>query len=116
MAELPPRLELECLKALWILRQGSVRHIQEALATQRPLAYTTVMTIMDRLARRGFVKREKTGRSFVYSAVLTQDCVRKLAVQDLVENLFDGCEDELRRYLTLTGNVPAKVLLVGAGD
>jgi len=99
MAELPPRLELECLKTLWTLREASVRDIQQAISTQRPLAYTTVMTIMDRLARRGFVRRQKAGRSFVYSAILTQDSVRKLAVQDLVENLFDGCEETLRRYL-----------------
>ena len=97
--ELPPRLELECLKALWLLGQANVRQIRELISPHRPLAYTTVMTVMDRLARRGCVRRQKTGRSFVYTPLLTQDTVRRMAVQDLVECLFDGCQESLRHYL-----------------
>jgi predicted transcriptional regulator len=98
--ELPPPLELECLKALWGLGEASVRQVQDAMAPQRQLAYTTVMTVMDRLARRGCVQRKKSGRSFVYAPVLSQQTVRKMAVQDLVENLFDGSEQSLRQFLT----------------
>ena len=97
--DLPPPLELECLKALWGLGEASVRQVQDAIAPQRQLAYTTVMTVMDRLARRGCVRRTKSGRSFVYAPVLTQEAVRKMAVQDLVQNLFDGCEQSLRQFL-----------------
>ena len=97
--ELPPRLELECLKALWTLGQASVREVQDAIHPSRQLAYTTVMTVMDRLARRGCVRRQKAGRSFVYTPVLTQEAVRRLAVDDLVECLFDGSEASLRSFL-----------------
>jgi predicted transcriptional regulator len=69
------------------------------MSSQRPLAYTTVMTMMDRLARRGCVRRQKTGRSFVYTPVLTRDAVRLLAVRDLVDTLFDGHEDSLLQFL-----------------
>lgn len=98
--DLPPPLELECLKSLWALGQGSVRDVQEQLTPQRQLAYTTVMTVMDRLARRGCVRRVKTGRSFVYTPLLTLDAVRRLAVHDLVHTLFDGSEESLREYLS----------------
>ena len=97
--ELPPRLELECLKALWMLGKANVREVQDAIHPSRQLAYTTVMTVMDRLARRGCVRREKAGRSFVYTPVLTQEAVRRLAVNDLVECLFDGSEASLRSFL-----------------
>ena len=97
--DLPPPLELECLKTLWGLGEASVRQVQDAMAPQRQLAYTTVMTVMDRLARRGCVHRKKAGRSFVYAPVLTQETVRKMAVHDLVESLFDGCEQSLRQFL-----------------
>jgi predicted transcriptional regulator len=97
--ELPPRLELECLKTLWSLGEASVREIQDAIHPNRQLAYTTVMTVMDRLARRGCVRRQKAGRSFVYSPILTQDAVRRLAVNDLVDCLFDGSEASLRSFL-----------------
>lgn len=97
--DLPPRLEMECLKALWCLGRGSVRDVQDFITPHRQLAYTTVMTVMDRLARRGCVRRERSGRSFVYMPVVSRDLVQQLAVQDLVESLFDGSRDSLRQFL-----------------
>src|SRR5215210_9251178 len=95
--DLPPRLELECLKALWDIGEASVRDVQTSL--DRPLAYTTVMTVLDRLARRGCVGRRKVGRGFVYSAVLSRDSVRRVAIEDLIASYFDGSEESLRHYL-----------------
>ena len=95
--DLPPRLELECLKALWGIGEASVRDVQSALV--RPLAYTTVMTVLDRLARRGCVGRRKVGRGFMYSAVLDRDSVRRLAIDDVIDCFFDGSEDSLRDWL-----------------
>jgi predicted transcriptional regulator len=97
--ELPPRLELDCLKALWKLGEGNVKQVRDLLAAERELAYTTVMTVLDRLSRRGGVRRRKVGRSFVYVPVLTQDCVRKLAVSELLACYFNGSADQLREYL-----------------
>lgn len=97
--ELPPRLELECLKVLWTLQSASVREIQAEVSKTRPLAYTTVMTIMERLTRRGCVQRHKSGRSFVYTAVLSRDMVRSIAIGELVDTVFDGCENSLRAWL-----------------
>jgi predicted transcriptional regulator len=97
--QIPPPLELECLKALWTLGEASVKDVREALASDRNLAYTTVMTVLERLVRRHCVERRKVGRSFVYSAILTRDCVRRTAVNDLVETFFDGSEEELRHWL-----------------
>jgi|SRR5215204_3558076 predicted transcriptional regulator len=95
--DLPPRLELECLKALWVLGEANVRDVQAALARQ--LAYTTVMTVLDRLARRGCVERRKVGRGFHYSAVLSRESVRRVAIEDLIDCYFDGSEESLRNYL-----------------
>jgi predicted transcriptional regulator len=97
--DIPPPLELECLKALWGLGEASVRQVQEALVPSRKLAYTTVMTLMDRLARKGAVERRKAGRSFVYAPVLSRETLRRLAVRELVESLFGGSQDELIAYL-----------------
>jgi predicted transcriptional regulator len=97
--ELPPRLELDCLKALWTLGEGNVKQVRDLLAAERQLAYTTVMTVLDRLARRGGVHRRKVGRLFVYVPVLTQDCVRQLAVRELLDCYFAGSMVQLRDYL-----------------
>jgi len=73
------------------------------------LAYTTVLTVLDRLARKGRVARRKVGRSFVYMPVLSRDVLRRLAVQELLERYFDGSEDALRQYLS-NGNGVAVAL------
>jgi predicted transcriptional regulator len=73
--------------------------VQDCLHPQRQLAYTTIMTVMDRLARRGCVQRERTGRSFVYTPLISRGDVQRVAVEDLVESLFDGSRDSLRQFL-----------------
>jgi predicted transcriptional regulator len=97
--EIPPPLELECLKVLWTLGEGNVKDVRQALTETRNLAYTTVMTVLDRLARKGGVARRKVGRSFVYVPVLSRGVLRGLAVQDLVDRFFDGSREGLTEYL-----------------
>ena len=97
--DIPPPLELECLKALWALGEGNVKDVRRHMTANRNLAYTTVMTVLDRLARKGGVARRKVGRSFVYAPVLSRDALRKLAVKELVDGFFDSSEESLRRYL-----------------
>jgi predicted transcriptional regulator len=71
-------LELDCMNTLWPIGQATVREIRDLLAERRPRAYTTIMTIMDRLARKGVVERVKAGRAYVYRARLTADEARRL--------------------------------------
>ena len=97
--DIPPPLELECLKALWTMGEGNVKDVRRALAANRNLAYTTVMTVLDRLARKGGVARRKVGRSFVYAPSLSRDSMRHLAVRELLDGFFDGSEDQLLLFL-----------------
>ena len=97
--EIPPPLELECLKTLWTLGEGNVNDVRQVLEPARGLAYTTVMTVLDRLAHKGVVSRRKVGRSFVYTPAVTRDALRRPAVRELLENFFDGSERALIAYL-----------------
>lgn len=97
--EIPPPLELECLKALWKIGDGTVKDVRQVLIEHRNLAYTTVMTVLDRLVRRGSVERQKCGRSFVYTPRLGREELRRLAVKELVDSFFDGSTEELVAYL-----------------
>ncbi len=108
-SEIPPPLELECLKVLWNLGEGRVKDVRLGLTANRNLAYTTVMTVLDRLARKGGVARRKAGRSFVYAPVLSKDGLRRLAVRDLVDSFFEGSEDALLAYLRNIDAPPAAV-------
>lgn len=101
--EIPPPLELECLKALWTLGEGNVKDVREILTQKRKLAYTTVMTVLDRLEKRGGVERRKQGRLYVYVPVISRDTLRRLAVDALVGDFFDGSEERLSEYLRGAG-------------
>lgn len=97
--DMPPPLELECLKALWGIGEGTVSDVRHALVGHRDLAYTTVMTVLDRLEKRGGVSRRKRGRSFVYVPKLSREALRRSAVKELVDRFFDGSEEALASYL-----------------
>lgn len=98
--DIPPPLELECLKALWSLGAANVKDVREVLTERRNLAYTTVMTVLDRLVKKGVVDRRKEGRSFVYLPLTQREELRRLAVQELVDSFFDGSREDLIAYLT----------------
>jgi len=112
--DIPPPLELECLKALWGIGEGTVKDVRQILVGNRNLAYTTVMTVLERLEKRGGVTRRKQGRSFVYVPKVTQDAMRKFAVKELVDTFFGGSTEALRQYLE---NTPAdkNILAESAG-
>jgi BlaI family transcriptional regulator, penicillinase repressor len=83
------------MNTLWPLGEATVRDIRDRLAQRRPRAYTTIMTIMDRLARKGVVERRKSGRAYVYRARLTADESRSQALAQLIDNFFDGSREFL---------------------
>ena len=97
--DMPPPLELECLKALWGIGEGTVRDVLQVMVGNRKLAYTTVMTVLDRLEKRGGVSRRKQGRSFVYVPKLSREELRRFAVKEVVDRFFEGSEEALARFL-----------------
>jgi predicted transcriptional regulator len=88
------------MTALWELGEGSVRDIREALASSLPRAYTTIMTIMDRLAHKGVVERTKVGRAYVYRPNLSAQDARAHAVEQVVEHFFGGSAPALEALLS----------------
>jgi predicted transcriptional regulator len=64
------RLEREVMEVVWRGEDLSVRSVQTQL--ERPVAYTTVMTTLDRLYKKGFVRRRQAGRAFIYAAAFTR--------------------------------------------
>ena len=84
---------------LWSLESGNVAQVREALLSRHSLAYTTVMTLLDRLARKGAAQRKKVGRYFVYSAAVDRETLRRAALGELVDHYFDGNEKEMRAWV-----------------
>ena len=91
--------ELDCMNALWPLGEATVKQVQESLMARRPRAYTTIMTILDRLAQKGIVSRRKVGRAYMYRASLQAAEAQQSAVQHLVAGFFGGSREALAAHL-----------------
>ena len=103
-------LELECMSVLWPLGEGTVREIHRQLAAARPRAYTTIMTIMDRLAHKGIVTRRRVGRAYRYQANLSADEARISAIEKIVTGFFDGSAEALAAHLVAVGGAARSIV------
>jgi predicted transcriptional regulator len=67
-------LESTIMDRMWSYhRPASVRDVLEDLRTEREIAYTTVMTVMDKLHTKGLLKRQSAGRAYIYEAVTSKE-------------------------------------------
>jgi predicted transcriptional regulator len=82
--------ELEIMHVVWELDGGTVRQVHEILNQQRPLAYTTVMTMMNILEEKGHLMRRKEGRAYRYQPVRPKSQVISGMVDDFVGRVFEG--------------------------
>ncbi len=96
------------MKALWQLGEATVRDVNRELNRRRPLAYTTVMTLLDRLARKGAAGRRKQGRAHVYHPLLARHVALDLAVERLTHDFFDGSRQRLIDHLRGGGAAPSE--------
>ena len=91
--------EQEILEVLWDKGDSTVRDVADELAKQRPVAYTTVLTMLGVLAKKGFVIHRQEGRAFIYSAEMTREQARKQALDHLLQQFFDGSPNLLAQHL-----------------
>jgi predicted transcriptional regulator len=80
-------LELAVMESVWQRGQATVRDVHEDLA-DRDLAYTTVMTVMTRLAQKGLLEKQRDGAAFVYQAPLSADELLRSSVRDVLAGLL----------------------------
>jgi len=88
-----PRLtapQLEILRVLWQRSEATVVEIQQTLRAERPLAGTTIATLLSRLEKRGLVAYRTEGRQYVYRAVLQERDAQQHALVEVTRGLFAG--------------------------
>lgn len=83
-------LEAAVMDVLWGAAEPyRVRDVRARLADERPLAYTTVMTVLDNLHRKGWVRRELDGRAYLYRPVASREEETARALRDLLDSSGD---------------------------
>lgn len=81
-------LEFNLMEILWDAGESSVRDVRQRL--NRPLAYTTVMTTLERLHKKSLLARRRVGRAFLYSPQLSRQQWEQGRAGDLVMAFMDG--------------------------
>ena len=83
-------LEALVMNRLWDADEPqSVRNVLDGLSDGRDRAYTTVMTVLDNLFRKGFVERERSGRAWVYRATTSRDAHTAELMEDALASAGD---------------------------
>lgn len=84
-------LQLSVMKALWEIQEGTVSDVHAALSSAgKELAPTTVATLLQRLAKQGWVKHRKSGRVFLYRARVDEKEAAKGVLQRVLQSFFGG--------------------------
>src|SRR6185369_8965206 len=91
--------ELAIMKVVWRLDKATVRDVYEALRDTRPVAYTTVMTMMRILEDKGYLKKSLVDRAHVYRPAQRRQQVVGAMLRDFVDRVFDGAPDALLLHL-----------------
>jgi predicted transcriptional regulator len=91
--------ELAIMKVVWQQKDVSVREVYETLRERRSVAYTTVMTMMNTLEGKGYLKKTLDGRAYRYRAAIPERRVVTAMVREFVERVFDGSSAPLLAHL-----------------
>lgn len=83
-------LEEEVMECIWERGPVSVREVHQCLLEKRDIAYTTVMTVMSRLAEKGLLVRHPEGRAFIYSACAPRDEFCAGVVRKFMDGMLVG--------------------------
>ena len=83
-------VELEIMHVVWELGDATVRQVHDVLSARRAVAYTTVMTMLGLLAKKGHLKREESGKAFVYRPAYPKGRVVSRMLDDFVSRVFQG--------------------------
>lgn len=97
--------ELAIMKVVWKLGDASVRDVYETLRKERPVAYTTVMSMMTTLEGKGYLKKRPVGRAFRYRPARVEHRVISAMVREFVDRVFDGASRPLLAHLVSAGKL-----------
>jgi predicted transcriptional regulator len=91
--------EMEVLHHVWDLGEATVADVRERILEDREVAYTTIMTVMKKLAEKGYLTYHKEGRSYVYAPAQQPNDVQHSLLQRLMDKVFHGSPTALVQTL-----------------
>ena len=88
-------LETLIMNALWDESPAAVKQVQERLKSIKPMAYSTVLTMMRILRDKGFLSSERRGKADLYRPIVTREDAGRRSLGEVVESFFSGSAEAL---------------------
>ena len=89
------RQELQIMKVVWEMGAATVKDVCDIMSQTRPVAYTTILTLMGILEEKGALVHTRSGRAFLYNPLLSRQQATRNQVRDVVNRFFDGTPEKL---------------------
>lgn len=86
-------LECEIMEVVWLKGKASVRDVLTELQKDREIAYTTVMTVMNRLHKKSYTKYVKEGNAYIYYPLVSKAELQDNVIKDIVKGIFSNSSD-----------------------
>jgi predicted transcriptional regulator len=102
--------ELEIMKLVWLRETATVRDIYEVLLDKRKIAYTTVMTMMKILETKGYLKKRRQDRAFIYRPTHPKNQVISGMLREFIDRVFNGSAEPLLVHLVQSRQIREKDL------
>ncbi len=87
------------MKVVWARGAATVRDVCRTLSASKPIAYTTVLTLMGILEDKGILSHVRSGRAYIYRPVLSRQQAIQNQIDDTVSRFFDGKPEKLIEHL-----------------
>ena len=98
------------MKLVWKRESSTVRDVYEALLERRRIAYTTVMTMMKILETKGYLKKRRLDRAFVYRPAHPKNQVIGGMIREFIDRVFNGSAEPLLVHLVKSRRIREKDL------
>lgn len=103
-------LELKVMEVLWEREQATVQEVVDRLPQERKYAYTTVMTVMGRLAEKGILARVKRGRKYIYHPSVPPERLVEQSTSRAIRGLLEDFGDvALSQFVDAVGDAPEQL-------
>ena len=102
--------ELEIMKVIWERDRATVRDVYESLLERRKIAYTTVMTMMNILEQKKYLRKSAEDRAYIYRPARPKKQVIKGMVREFVDRVFNGSAEPLLVHLIEDRKLSSKEL------
>lgn len=103
-------VELEILQIVWRLGEASVKDVQLEIQKNRSVAYTSVMTMMQLLSKKGYLSHRKQSRSYIYTANIDPETVKSGLLQRTLDYVFGGSVSNLVQHMVKQKQLDSKQL------